>query len=111
MHMTGKVWLEVVVRCGRSSDTPGQYVEWSMQRLAYVLLILGVLGTLGSGVGDAPLVQFILDTPHRAGTLGDARVPEYPPGTFAALEQAVSQTHNTLDALRAVPDASGRLRR
>src|SRR6266700_3178880 len=28
MHITGRVWLEWVVRCDRSSDTLGQYV-WS----------------------------------------------------------------------------------
>src|SRR2546427_10356862 len=37
-----------------------------MQRLAYVLLILGVLGTLGSAVGYAPLVQFISGIPLTA---------------------------------------------
>src|SRR6266700_2436988 len=37
-----------------------------MQRLAYVLLTLGVLGTLGSAVGYAPLVQFISGIPLTA---------------------------------------------
>src|SRR5260221_11436456 len=33
--------------------------RWNMQWLAYVLLILGIVGTLAKGLGDAPLLRFI----------------------------------------------------
>src|SRR5262245_58205179 len=82
-----------------------------MQRLAYVLLILGGLGTLVSGVGYAPLVQFILWIPltvlarlARLGCLSILLVRVH------RLEQAVSQSQEHSRTLYAqFQDASGRL--
>jgi tetratricopeptide (TPR) repeat protein len=41
-------------------------LRWSIQRLAYVLLIVGVLGILASGLAYAPLVQFVSDMSRTA---------------------------------------------
>src|SRR5215831_279459 len=86
-------------------------VRWSMQRLAYVLLILGVLGALVSGIGYAPLVQSIPGMPFTAlallstlGCLGIVLV------RLQRLEQAVSQTQEHARTLHAqCQDATGRL--
>ena len=82
-----------------------------MQRLAYVLLILGVLGTLVSGVGYAPLVRFIPGIPLTAlalfSTLGCLSILLV---RLHRLEQAVSQTQEHSRTLHAqFQDASGRL--
>jgi tetratricopeptide (TPR) repeat protein len=82
-----------------------------MQRLAYVLLILGVLGTLVSGVGYAPLLRFIPGIPLTAlalfSTLGCLSILLV---RLQRLEQAVSQTQAHSRTLHAqFQDASGRL--
>src|SRR5437016_1465639 len=82
-----------------------------MQRLTYVLLILGVLGTLVSGVGFAPLVQFIPGIPLAAlalfSTLGCLSIILV---RLQRLEQTVSQTQEEARTLHAqFQDASGRL--
>ena len=82
-----------------------------MQRLAYVLFILGVVGALVSGVGYAPLIRFIPGIPLTAlallSTLGCL-------GIFLVrlqhLEQAVSQTQaHTWTLHTQFQDASERL--
>ena len=82
-----------------------------MQRLAYVLLILGVLGTLVSGVGYAPLLRFIPGIPLTAlalfSTLGCLSILLV---RLQRLEQAVSQTQAHSRTLHAqFQDASRRL--
>ena len=73
-----------------------------MQRLAYVLLILGVLGTLVSGMGYAPLVRFIPGIPLTAltlfSTLGCLSILL---ARLHRLEQAVSQTQEHSRTLHA----------
>jgi tetratricopeptide (TPR) repeat protein len=82
-----------------------------MQRLAYVLLILGVLGTLGSGVGYAPLVWFIPGIPLTAlallATLGCLSILLV---RVHRLGQTVSQMQGRSQTLHAqFQDASARL--
>src|SRR5215475_4436874 len=82
-----------------------------MQRLAYVLLILGVLGTLVSGAGYAPLVRFIPGIPLTAlalfSTLGCLSILLV---RLHRLEQAVSQTQEHSRTLHAqFQDTSDRL--
>src|SRR5262245_21567695 len=86
-------------------------VRWSMQRLAYVLLILGVLGTLVSGAGYAPLERFIpgipLTTLALFSTLGCLSILLV---RLHRLQQAMSQTQEHSRTLHAqFQDASGRL--
>jgi tetratricopeptide (TPR) repeat protein len=80
-----------------------------MQRLVYVLLILGVLGTLVSGVGYAPLVRLIPGISFTAlalfSTLGCLCILL---GRLQRLERAVSQTQEHVQTLHAqFQDASG----
>src|SRR5437867_1202269 len=82
-----------------------------MQRLAYVLLILGVLGILGSGVGYAPLVRFIPGIPLTAlallATLGCLSILLV---CVHRLEQTVSQMQGHSRTLQAqLQDTSERL--
>src|SRR5712691_1844125 len=82
-----------------------------MQRLAYVLLILGGLGALGSGVGYAPLVRFIPGIPLTAlallATLGCLSILLV---RVHRLEQTVSQMQGHSRTLRApFQDTSERL--
>jgi hypothetical protein len=82
-----------------------------MQWLAYVLLVLGVVGTLGSGVGYTPLVRFISGIPLTAlalfSTLGCLSILLV---RLQRLEQTVSQTQAHARTLHTQSqDASGRL--
>ena len=82
-----------------------------MQRLAYVLLTLGILGTLAHGLGYAPLLRFIpglpLSTLPLLLTLGCLGVLL---GRLYRLEHAVSRTQEHHVALQAqCQDAAGRL--
>ena len=82
-----------------------------MQQLAYVLLILGILGTLVNGLGYAPLLRFIpglpLTTLPLLLTLGCLGVLL---GRLYRLEHAVSRTQEHHVALQAqCQDAVGRL--
>ncbi len=82
-----------------------------MQRLAYVLLTLGILGTLANGLGYAPLMRFIpglpLSTLPPLLTLGCLGVLL---GRLYRLEHAVSRTQEHHVALQAqCQDAAGRL--
>src|SRR5262249_25966478 len=82
-----------------------------MQRLAYMLVILGVLGTLGSGVGYAPLIRFITGIPLTAlallATLGCLSILLV---RLHRLEQTMSQTQaHSLTLHAQFQDASGRL--
>src|SRR4030095_15528348 len=76
--------------------------RWIMQWLAYVLLILGSLGTLANGLGYAPLVRFIpallLNTLPLLLTLGCLGVLL---GRLYRLEHTVSQTQEHHAALQA----------
>jgi tetratricopeptide (TPR) repeat protein len=82
-----------------------------MQRLAYVLFILGVVGALVSGVGYTPLLRFIPGIPLTAlalvstlGCLGIVLI------RLQHLEQAVSQTQVYTQTLHTqFQDASERL--
>src|SRR6266446_6439567 len=85
--------------------------RWNMQRLAYVLLILGILGTLANGLGYAPLLRFLPDLPLSTLplllTLGCLGVLL---GRLYRLEHAVSQAQEHHEALHAqFQDAAGRL--
>jgi tetratricopeptide (TPR) repeat protein len=82
-----------------------------MQRLAYVLLILGVLGTLGSGISYAPLVRFMSGIPLTTlvllATLGCMSILLV---RVHRLEQTVSQMQGRSRTLHAqFQDASERL--
>src|SRR5437867_10290257 len=87
------------------------HLRWSMRRLVYVLFILGVLGTLASGLGYAPLARLIPGMPPTVLplllTLGSF-------GVFLlrmhGLEHAVSQTQEYREALQAqLHEVSARL--
>ena len=82
-----------------------------MQWLAYVLLILGILGTLAQGLGDAPLLWFIpglpLTTLSLLLTLGCLGVLL---GRLYRLDHAVAQTKEQHAALQTqFQETSGRL--
>src|SRR5262245_45596010 len=93
------------VRCAlRQSEWYAEvlHVRWSMQRLAYTLLILGVLGTLASGLGPVPLLRlfpaFPLAVLALLATLGCLSLFLR---RVQRLEQAVSQTQAHSQELQA----------
>src|SRR5574341_1020063 len=87
------------------------HLRWSMRRLEYLLCLLGIVGTLASGLGYAPLARFMPGMPPTAlpllltlGSLGMVL------RRIRHLEHAVSRTQEHREALQAqVHAASARL--